>query len=104
MRSMGRICAVVDMALLLSIFILACLAGYYVVRQVTPALHAPLMATTTAIGSVIIVGAAIVAAEASHPVARYLGLAGIVLASIAVFGGFAVTERMLAAYRKSTRK
>ena len=85
-----------DFISILSIFVLACFVGYYVVWSVTPALHTPLMAVTNAISSVIIVGALIAAAEATSPVAKYLGLAGIVMASINIFGGFAVTERMLA--------
>ena len=93
-----------DFISILSIFVLACFVGYYVVWSVTPALHTPLMAVTNAISSVIIVGALIATAESSHPVAHYLGLAGIVLAAINILGGFAVTERMLAMYRKKDRK
>lgn len=89
---------------ILSIFVLACFVGYYVVWSVTPALHTPLMAVTNAISSVIIVGALIAAAEAQNPVAHWLGLIGVVLASINIFGGFAVTERMLAMYKKKERK
>lgn len=89
---------------ILSLVTLACLAGYSVVRQATPALHMPLIAATSAIGSVVIVGAVIAAAESSHPIARYLGLAGILLASVNIVGGFAVTERMLARHRKAERE
>src|SRR5690349_13937706 len=89
---------------ILSIFVLACFVGYYVVWSVTPALHTPLMAVTNAISSVIIVGALIAAAEADNPIAQWLGLGGVVLASINIFGGFAVTERMLAMYKKKERK
>ena len=92
-----------DFISILSIFVLACFVGYYVVWAVTPALHTPLMAVTNAISSVIIVGALIAAAEATSPVAKYLGLAGIVMASINIFGGFAVTERMLAMYKKKEK-
>ena len=88
---------------ILSIFVLACFVGYYVVWQVTPALHTPLMAVTNAISSVIIVGALIAAAASGSPVAKTLGLLGIVLASINIFGGFAVTARMLAMYKKKVR-
>jgi len=87
----------------LSIFVLACFVGYYVVWSVTPALHTPLMAVTNAISSVIIVGALIAAAEATSPLAKWLGLAGVVMASINIFGGFAVTERMLAMYKKKEK-
>ena len=88
----------------LAIFVLAIFVGYYVVWSVTPALHTPLMAVTNAISSVIIVGALVAAAEAENPIAEWLGLIGIVLASINIFGGFAVTERMLAMYKKKERK
>ncbi|MCW2335832.1 NAD(P) transhydrogenase subunit alpha [Sphingobium sp. B2D3A] len=93
-----------DFIAVLSIFVLACFVGYYVVWSVTPALHTPLMAVTNAISSVIIVGALIAAAEAGNPLAEWLGLIGVVLASINIFGGFAVTERMLAMYKKKERK
>ena len=93
-----------DFIAILSIFVLACFVGYYVVWSVTPALHTPLMAVTNAISSVIIVGALIAAAEAIDGLAKWMGLAGIVFASINIFGGFAVTERMLAMYKKKERK
>jgi len=93
-----------DFIAILSIFVLACFVGYYVVWSVTPALHTPLMAVTNAISSVIIVGALIATAEAESPAAQWLGFAGVVLASINIFGGFAVTERMLAMYKKKERK
>lgn len=93
-----------DFISILSIFVLACFVGYYVVWSVTPALHTPLMAVTNAISSVIVVGALIAAAESSAPLAKYLGLAGIVFAAVNIFGGFAVTERMLAMYKKKERK
>jgi NAD(P) transhydrogenase subunit alpha len=87
----------------LSIFVLACFVGYYVVWSVTPALHTPLMAVTNAISSVIIVGALIATAEAESLLAKYLALAGVVMASINIFGGFAVTERMLAMFKKKEK-
>ena len=93
-----------DFISILSIFVLACFVGYYVVWSVTPALHTPLMAVTNAISPVIIVGALIAAAAAGVPAAKWLGLVGVVLASINIFGGFAVTERMLAMYKKKERK
>ena len=92
-----------DFISVLSIFVMACFVGYYVVWSVTPALHTPLMAVTNAISSVIIVGALIAAAGAGNPVAKWLGLAGVVLASVNIFGGFAVTARMLAMYKKKER-
>ncbi|MEM6534818.1 MAG: NAD(P) transhydrogenase subunit alpha [Pseudomonadota bacterium] len=89
---------------LAAIFAMACFVGYYVVWSVTPALHTPLMAVTNAISSVIIVGA-IVAATASGAfeggwVAKALGGIGVALASVNIFGGFLVTQRMLAMYKK----
>jgi len=92
---------------ILSIFVLACFVGYYVVWSVTPALHTPLMAVTNAISSVIIVGALIAAAASGFGAAgsssKWLGLLAVVLASINIFGGFAVTQRMLAMYRKKDK-
>ena len=89
---------------LAAIFAMACFVGYYVVWSVTPALHTPLMAVTNAISSVIIVGA-IVAATASGAVeggwiAKALGGVAVALASVNIFGGFLVTQRMLAMYKK----
>ena len=89
---------------ILSLFVLACFVGYYVVWQVTPALHTPLMAVTNAISSVIIVGALVASAAAGVPGAKWLGLLAVVLASINIFGGFAVTERMLAMYKRKERR
>lgn len=93
-----------DFISILSIFVLACFVGYYVVWSVTPALHTPLMAVTNAISSVIIVGGLIAAAEAQTDLSKWLGLGAIVLASVNIFGGFAVTERMLAMYKKKEKK
>jgi len=86
-----------------SVFVLACFVGYYVVWSVTPALHTPLMAVTNAISSVIVVGALVASAAAGSSAAKWLGLAAVVLASVNIFGGFAVTERMLAMYKKRER-
>ncbi len=93
-----------DFISILSIFVLACFVGYYVVWSVTPALHTPLMSVTNAISSVIVVGALIAAATAGSTSSKWLGLAGVTLASINIFGGFAVTQRMLAMYKKRERK
>ncbi|QGN53525.1 NAD(P) transhydrogenase subunit alpha [Novosphingobium sp. Gsoil 351] len=92
-----------DFISILSIFVLACFVGYYVVWSVTPALHTPLMAVTNAISSVIIVGALVAAAAKGSFEATWLGLLGVVLASVNIFGGFAVTARMLAMYKKKER-
>ena len=92
-----------DFISILSVFVLACFVGYYVVWSVTPALHTPLMAVTNAISSVIIVGALIAAAAAGSATAKWLGLAAVTLASVNIFGGFAVTARMLAMYQKKAK-
>ena len=82
----------------LIIFALAIFVGYYVVWSVTPALHTPLMSVTNAISSVIIVGALI--ATGAGGVAAVFGFLAVVLAAVNIFGGFAVTERMLAMFKK----
>jgi NAD(P) transhydrogenase subunit alpha len=92
-----------DFISILSIFVMACFVGYYVVWSVTPALHTPLMAVTNAISSVIIVGALIAAAADGSTTAKWLGLLAVALASVNIFGGFAVTARMLAMYKKKER-
>ena len=93
-----------DFVPILSIFVMACFVGYYVVWSVTPALHTPLMAVTNAISSVIIVGALIASAAmgvgSGGSVSKGFGLLAVVLASVNIFGGFAVTARMLAMYKK----
>ena len=92
-----------DFISILSILVLACFVGYYVVWSVTPALHTPLMSVTNAISSVIVVGALIAAAAAGSPSSKWLGLVAVALASVNIFGGFAVTQRMLSMYRKRDR-
>ena len=92
----------------LSIFVLAIFVGYYVVWSVTPALHTPLMAVTNAISSVIIVGAliavAVPAVTADSWIAKFLGVVAAALASVNIFGGFLVTQRMLAMYKKKEKR
>jgi NAD(P) transhydrogenase subunit alpha len=85
------------------IHFMACFVGYYVVWSVTPALHTPLMAVTNAISSVIVVGALIASAAAGSATSKWLGLLAVVLASVNIFGGFAVTARMLAMYKKKEK-
>ncbi len=91
----------------LAVFVLAVFVGYYVVWSVTPALHTPLMSVTNAISSVILVGALVAAgvelAEGADPSSRWLGAAAVALASVNIFGGFLVTQRMLSMY-KSKKK
>ncbi len=84
----------------ITVFALACFVGYYVVWRVTPALHSPLMAVTNAISSVIIVGALLAAGASQVGVSEWMGLAGVVLASVNIFGGFVVSQRMLSKFKK----
>jgi NAD(P) transhydrogenase subunit alpha len=84
----------------LTVFILACFVGYYVVWKVTPALHSPLMSITNAISSVIIVGALMAAGLTDLSVAKILGFVAVTLASVNIFGGFIVTHRMLGMFMK----
>ncbi|WP_308911682.1 NAD(P) transhydrogenase subunit alpha [Pseudokordiimonas caeni] len=86
-----------------SVFLLAIFIGYYVVWSVTPALHTPLMSVTNAISSVIIVGALIAAGPEGLSAAKILGSIAIALAAVNIFGGFAVTARMLAMYKKKKK-
>lgn len=85
---------------LFTVFILAVFVGYYVVWRVTPALHSPLMAVTNAISSVIIVGAILAAGPFDLTRSKILGFLAVILASVNIFGGFTVTHRMLAMFRK----
>ena len=93
----------------LAIFALAVFVGYYVVWSVTPALHTPLMSVTNAISSVIVVGAllavgvALVANDDGPLWARALGFVALTFASVNIFGGFLVTQRMLAMYQKKKK-
>ena len=93
----------------ISIFVLAIFVGYYVVWSVTPALHTPLMSVTNAISSVIIVGALLAVAvdtggEGAGTTSKVLGFIAVVLASVNIFGGFLVTQRMLGMYKKKERQ
>lgn len=85
---------------LLAIFLMACFVGYYVVWNVTPALHSPLMAVTNAISSVIIVGAMLATGLATSGWAMGFGFVAVTLASVNIFGGFVVTQRMLSMFKK----
>ena len=92
----------------LSIFILSIFIGYYVVWNVTPSLHTPLMSVTNAISSVIIVGAIIASlsgvSENIFEVSNIFGFLAIILAAVNIFGGFLVTQRMLLMYKKKKKK
>ena len=91
----------------LSIFILSIFIGYYVVWSVTPSLHTPLMSVTNAISSVIIVGAIVASLSENNEnlfnLSNIFGLIAIILAAINIFGGFLVTQRMLAMYKKKRK-
>ncbi len=92
---------------LFAIFVLAIFIGYYVVWNVTPALHTPLMSVTNAISSVIVVGALLATATGAvasgSPAAMIFGFIALTLAAVNIFGGFLVTHRMLAMYRKKDK-
>ncbi len=85
----------------LTVFVLACFVGYHVVWRVTPALHSPLMAITNAISSVIIVGALLAVGPMEGPgFSKFLGFLAVILASVNIFGGFIITQRMLHMFQK----
>ncbi len=90
--------AVEPFMFLLAIFLMACFVGYYVVWNVTPALHSPLMGVTNAISSVIVVGAMLALGLSDSVPARIFGFIAVMLASVNIFGGFTVTQRMLAMF------
>ena len=93
-----------DFISILSIFVLACFVGYYVVWSVTPALHTPLMSVTNAISSVIIVGAILAAGSPQFDLGSGIGALAVALAAINVAGGFLVTQRMLEMFRRKQPK
>jgi H+-translocating NAD(P) transhydrogenase subunit alpha len=85
---------------LFSLFAMACFVGYYVVWNVTPALHSPLMSVTNAISSVIVVGAMLATGLGTNGWAMGFGFIAVTLASVNIFGGFLVTQRMLSMFKK----
>lgn len=89
----------------LYIFVLACFIGYFVIWGVTPSLHTPLISLTNAISGIIILGAVLVAGsdDVSTGAARWLGFLAVTLASINIFGGFVVTQRMLEMFKKKSK-
>ena len=95
--------AVEPFVFLFTIFLMACFVGYHVVWNVTPALHSPLMGVTNAISSVIVVGAMLATGLASSPWAIAFGFIAVTLASVNIFGGFVVTQRMLSMFKKKAR-
>ena len=94
----------IDIWMLFTILVLACFVGYFVVWGVTPALHSPLMGVSNAISGVVIVGALITAGTPEMSSHKILGLIAVVLASINIFGGFAVSQRMLEMFKKKNRR
>jgi len=92
--------AVEPFVFLLAIFLMACFVGYYVVWNVTPALHSPLMAVTNAISSVIIVGAMLATGLGTSGWSIAFGFVAVTLASVNIFGGFLVTQRMLSMFKR----
>ena len=93
-----------DFLFLFTVFVLAVFVGFYVVWSVTPALHSPLMSVTNAISSVIIVGGLIAAGPAGISVSKVMGFIAVLLASVNIFGGFIVTQRMLGMFKKKVKK
>jgi len=87
---------------LFTVFVLTCFVGFYVVWSVTPALHSPLMSVTNAISSVIIVGGLLAAGPAEMDFSKVMGFCAVTLASVNIFGGFIVTQRMLAMFKKKS--
>jgi len=87
----------------LTVFVLACFVGYYVVWRVTPALHSPLMSVTNAVSSVIIVGALIAAGPVEFSFSKVMGFFAVTLAAVNIFGGFMVTQRMLSMFKKKQK-
>ena len=88
---------------LFTVFVLACFVGFYVVWSVTPALHSPLMSVTNAISSVIIVGGLLAAGPTEFDFSTVMGFLAVTLASVNIFGGFIVTQRMLAMFKRKQR-
>jgi NAD(P) transhydrogenase subunit alpha len=100
MAAMAPVGAVVEpFVFLFAVFMMACFVGYYVVWNVTPALHSPLMGVTNAISSVIVVGAMLAAGLGDSWAAKIFGFLAVTLASVNIFGGFTVTQRMLSMFK-----
>ena len=96
----GVVTEVEPFVFLLAIFLMACFVGYYVVWNVTPALHSPLMSVTNAISSVIVVGAMLATGLGTSGWAMGFGFLAVMLASVNIFGGFVVTHRMLSMFKR----
>lgn len=89
---------------LFAIFVLSCFIGYFIVWGVTPALHSPLMSVSNAISGIVVIGALTTASDSQNLVTQILSVSAIFLASVNIFGGFAVSQRMLALFKKKDRK
>ena len=96
--------AVQPFVFLLAVFLMACFVGYYVVWNVTPALHSPLMGVTNAISSVIVVGAILAVGLGDNGWALLFGFIAVLAASVNIFGGFTVTQRMLGMFQANKKK
>ncbi len=94
----------IDIWILLTVFTLACFVGYFVVWGVTPALHSPLMSVSNAISGIVVIGALITAGVSDMSLPKILGLIAVFLASVNIFGGFAVSQRMLMMFKKKDRR
>lgn len=93
-----------DIWTLLTILMLACFVGYFVVWGVTPALHSPLMSVSNAISGIVIIGALITTGTAATENAQIMGTIAVFLAAVNIFGGFAVSQRMLSMFKKKSAK
>ncbi len=93
-----------DIWILLTILTLACFVGYFVVWGVTPALHSPLMSVSNAISGIVIIGALLISGTETEGLTQIFGLIAVALASVNIFGGFAVSQRMLAMFKKKDLK
>ena len=94
----------IDIWTLLTILTLACFVGYFVVWGVTPALHSPLMSVSNAISGIVIIGALAIAGEEYLSLSKILGILAVFFAAINIFGGFAVSQRMLMMFKKKEKK
>jgi NAD(P) transhydrogenase subunit alpha len=100
LQTASSVSSIDHFSFLITVFVLACFVGYYVVWKVTPALHTPLMAITNAISSIIIVGAVLAVGSKTLHISSVFGFFAVLFASINIFGGFIITQRMLEMFKK----
>lgn len=93
-----------DLTAMITVFVMAVFVGYFVIWKVTPALHSPLMAVTNAISSIIVIGALLAVGLSSMNLSGILGFVAVALASVNIFGGFLVTQRMLGMFKGKKNK